>query len=95
MGREAIETFLQKAIRANFGCESRFLSAEPIVETFEGETVWDGIVHVFELEGHPTAERCYAWSAGRTVMTVLGEGQVDSPRRAVQAAILSGENPTA
>jgi hypothetical protein len=26
-------------------------------------TVWEGMVHVFDLEGHPKATRAYAWSS--------------------------------
>ena len=29
----------------------------PVRETFEGKTVWEGVVHVFDLAGHPTASR--------------------------------------
>jgi hypothetical protein len=35
----------------------------PVRETFEGKTVWEGVVHVFDLAGHPTATRAYAWSS--------------------------------
>ncbi len=34
-----------------------------------------------------TAKICYAWSVDNRVTAVLGEGPVDSPRAAVQAAI--------
>jgi hypothetical protein len=29
----------------------------------KGSTVWEGMVHVFDLEGHPKATRAYAWSS--------------------------------
>jgi hypothetical protein len=35
----------------------------PVKETFKGSTVWEGIVHVFDLEDHPKATRAYAWSS--------------------------------
>ena len=68
----------------------------PVVvkEEFQGQTVWDGIVQVFDLEGHPTASRCYAWSHeiedsdNRRFVAVLHEGEVNSPRAAVRAAIV-------
>ena len=31
-------------------------------ETFQGKTVWEGDVEVFDLIGHPKAKRCYAWA---------------------------------
>jgi hypothetical protein len=33
----------------------------PVKEVFKGETVWDGIVEVFDLEGHPKTNTAYAW----------------------------------
>ena len=55
-----ISTF-QHAIRQTHGAEARLLTEELVVEKFEGETVWEGEVLVFELDGHPTAHLCYAW----------------------------------
>ena len=53
----------------------------------------DGEVQVFDLIDHPTAQRCYAWSyetdeRKERTLAVLHEGPVDSPRKAVQAAIV-------
>jgi hypothetical protein len=39
------------------------VDALPVKEVFEGKTVWEGIIHVFDLEGHPGATRAYAWSS--------------------------------
>lgn len=33
----------------------------PVHETFQGKTVWDGIVEVFHLDGHPKTDIAYAW----------------------------------
>lgn len=76
------------------GCESKWVESVPIAETFEGETVWQGTVEVFDLIDHPTATRCYAWSHEiegsyqRRYVTVLHTGPFGSPRTAVQAAIV-------
>ena len=89
MGKTA-ERFFKEAIRANFGCEGTFLNAEPVVETFEGKTAWEGIVHVFALRGHPTSSRCYVWSSGdNEATTILHDGPINSPQRAVQASLLA------
>lgn len=87
---------LRQAIKRLHGCDSTYLESVPIEETFQGKTVWKGIVEVFELTGHPKAKRCYAWShidgpkdADRRFMAVLELPPVDSPRKAVQAAIVS------
>ena len=42
--------------------ESTHLRSEPVRETFQGETVWEGVVEVFALTGHPTAQLAYAWA---------------------------------
>jgi hypothetical protein len=36
----------------------------PVTETFEGRIVWDGVVHVFDLTGHPKAAMRGAISDG-------------------------------
>lgn len=46
---------LQRAIKELHGVDSTHLRSEPVLETFRGETVWDGDVDVFALEGHPEA----------------------------------------
>ena len=51
-------------------------------------------VHVFDLAGHPTATRAYAWSSpieGRTkrrFLAVLHTARINSPLEAVRAAIV-------
>jgi hypothetical protein len=68
-----------------------------IYEAFEGKTVWEGIVYVFDLDGHPTATRCYAWSEktarfGRfrqRFFVVLHQEPADSPAAAVRATIVA------
>ena len=84
---------LQEAIRNLHGCDAIWVEAVPVTETFQGQTVWQGTVQVFELHRHPTATRCYAWShetdEGKTrYVAVLHEGPVDSPEKAVRAAIV-------
>ena len=79
----------QHAIRQTHGAQSRFLSRERVVEKFEGETVWEGEVLVFQLLDHPTVARCYAWEVDGEVTAVLHEGPVDGPQAAVRAAILT------
>ena len=81
----------QHAIRKTHGAKARLLSLEAVDEHFEGEPVWQGEVLVFELKGHPTASRCYAWEMDGQVTAVLHTGPVDSPVKAVRASILAEE----
>lgn len=53
---------LREAIRLMHGVESRHIDSVPVKETFQGKTVWEGVVEVFELIGHPKAQRLYAWT---------------------------------
>ena len=85
---------LIRAIRDLHGCDSTWIESVPVKETFQGKPVWEGTVQVFELHGHPTAKRCYAWSHGtkgqkRRFVAVLHQGPVNSPEKAVRAAIVS------
>ena len=84
---------LKEAILHLHGCESEWVESVPVTETFQGQTVWEGTVQVFDLIGHPTATRCYAWShategENRRFVAVLHQGPVDSPEKAVRAAIV-------
>jgi hypothetical protein len=72
----------------------------PVRETFKGKPVWEGVVHVFDLTGHPTATRAYAWSSPiegsskRRFFAVLHQPPVDSPQAAVRAAIVAEQRGT-
>ena len=84
---------LQSAIRRLHECEADYLETVPVTETFQGQTVWQGEVEVFNLRGHPKATRCYAWShvtdKGNRVVTVLELPPVVSAQAAVRAAIVA------
>ncbi len=52
---------LREAIRRLHGVESTHVTSVPVKEVFNGKTVWDGVVEVFTLHGHPKANTAYAW----------------------------------
>ena len=86
---------LRDVIRRLHGAEATHIESVPVKETFKGETVWEGIVEVFELTGHATAHRVYAWAhetddAQKPVrhITVLHLHPIKSAQDAVRAAIL-------
>ncbi len=83
-----IDGFLH-AIRQTHGVEAKLRTRASVVETFKGETVWEGEVLVFALKDHPTAHLCYAWEVDGEVTAVLRQGPVDSPLKAVRASILA------
>jgi len=65
------------------------VSSVPVLEKFQGQTVWQGQVEVFELTGHPKAKRCYGWSYGdpEQFITILELPPVDSPESAVKVGV--------
>ena len=84
---------LQDVIRHLHGVESKHVESVPVKETFQGKTVWEGIVEVFELHGHPKAARAYVWSheadgKKRKHVTVLHIGPITSAAAAVRAVIV-------
>jgi len=83
---------LRRTIRDLHGVKGTHLRSEPVHETFQDRTAWDGIVEVFALKGHPTATLAYAWShetddGARRYIAVLGVSPISSARDAVRAAI--------
>ncbi|MGQ0741335.1 MAG: hypothetical protein ACT4OG_03440 [Alphaproteobacteria bacterium] len=86
---------LRHAVEAQHGGTATLVQSVPIRETFEGKRVWEGVVHVFDLAGHPKATRAYAWSSPiegstkRRFFAVLAIPPVTSPVEAVRAAIVA------
>ena len=84
---------LEGVIRALHKAEPKHVKSVPVKETFQGKTVWDGIVEVFDLRGHPKAKKVYGWrhettSKNPRYVTVLHIPPVVSPVTAVKAAIV-------
>jgi hypothetical protein len=82
-------------IRRLHGVEAQHIESVPVKETFQGKTVWDGVVEVFYLVEHPKATRAYAWANDttnpkkpRSYVTALHIHPVTSPILAVRAAIV-------
>ena len=83
---------LRRAIRDLHGVEGTHLRSEPVHETFQGQTVWEGTVEVFALKGHPKAGLAYAWNhetdaGGRRYVAVLGIGPINTARDSFRASI--------
>ena len=86
---------LQDIIRKLHGVEATHVETVPVKETFQGQTVWEGKVEVFDID-HPQTSRVYAWShdtddadSPRRHVTVLHIPPATSPLKAVQASIVS------
>lgn len=86
---------LRSIVETQHGCPSRLVEAVAVSEAFEGRTAWKGMVHIFDLQGHRSANRCYAWSSPvegsdrRRFYAVLGVPPINSAADAVRAAIVA------
>src|SRR5271169_2370803 len=91
---------LREAVENMHGGTATFVQSAPLRETFEGATVWEGVVHIFGLTGHPTATRAYAWSSPiegstkRRFFAVLHTERINSPIEAVRAAVVAEHRAT-
>lgn len=72
------------AVEGQHGGVARFRESVPVRETFEGQTVWDGVVHVFDLAGHPTASR-------RLRLVLADRGQHEAAILRCASPIASGQ----
>ena len=88
-------TELQNAINKLHKAKATHLESVSVREMHQGRTVWEGIVEVFQLRGHPMTNRIYGWSYDtddpnnpKGYVTVLHIPPVVSPQTAVQAVIL-------
>jgi hypothetical protein len=86
---------LKRAVENMHGGSATLAQPVPVRETFDGKPVWEGVVHVFDLAGHLTATRAYAWSSPiegsdkRRFFAVLHTERINSPIEAVRAAIVA------
>jgi hypothetical protein len=86
---------LKESVESQHGGSATHVESVPVKETFAGQTVWEGVVEVFDLDDHPRATRAYAWSSPiegsdkRRVFAVLHLGGIRSPADAVKAAIVA------
>ena len=63
---------LRDVIHKVHGAEALHIESVPVKESFEGRTVWEGIVEVFDLIGHGMATRAYAWVHDTDDPIILG-----------------------
>jgi hypothetical protein len=93
---EVAPSELKLAVERTHGGTATLAQSVPVKESFRDQTVWEGIVHVFDLADSPSgAMRAFAWSSpiegseNRRFYAVLQMGGIKSPRDAVRAAIVA------
>ena len=87
---------LQVTVSQLHNCGAVWRESVPIREVFNGKTIWQGEVEVFDLTGHLKAKRAYGWShregqddQGERFVAVLEIPPVVSPVTAVRASIIA------
>ena len=83
---------LKQAVEEFYGCEANYVSSEHVRESWGDTLMFDGMVALFGLTGHPAAVRCYAWSVqnsdgGRLIHAVLCIPPILKGRDAVLASL--------
>jgi hypothetical protein len=83
-------------VEVRHDCAAKHECSVPVIQLYGKNEIWEGVVEVFRLSGHPNARRCYAWNvtndhADPRYVTVLELPPVFSPHTAVRAAIANGQ----
>ena len=87
---------IRLAVEVMHNCAAKHECSVPVIELFGKDEIWEGVVQVFQLTGHPNAKRCYVWNFADEgekpdYIAVLEQPPVFSPHTAVRAAIASGQ----
>lgn len=75
-------------------CRAVYLEEVAVIEKYGPNTVWEGVVYVFRISGHPQTDKCYAWysdipeTGKRKYYAVLHIPPIDSPEKSVRASIV-------
>jgi hypothetical protein len=84
---------LKHAVEELHECEANYVTSQHVRESLEGRPVFDGMVAIFGVTGHPATNTCYAWSAENpetglvTIYAVLHYAPIQSSRDAVRAIL--------
>src|SRR5258708_24560392 len=86
---------LRDVVQRLHGAKALHVGSVPVKETFQGKTVWEGVVEIFDLVEHSGAKRLYAWThepdgpeRPKRHVTVLHTDAITSPLLAVRAFIV-------
>lgn len=85
---------IKNAVERMHSCKASYLEEVAVVEKFGDTTVWEGIVYLFDIDGHSKTKQCFAWaspiegSKKYRYYAVLCVPHIDSPQKAVRASIV-------
>ena len=85
------------AVEKSTGGIARHIASTGVIEVFENNLLWEGVVETFEIACNPTTKRCYgfAYREDETLQyaTIAETDEVNSPKMAVKAFIASRIQP--
>ena len=85
------------AVEKNIGGTARHVASTAVIEIFEGDLIWEGVVETFEVTCNPNVKRCYGFTYREDdslgYATIAETDEVNSPKMAVKAFIASRTQP--
>src|ERR1700753_2354105 len=89
--KSAFIPVLQEAVERLHKCQAAHSKTVAVHESFQGKTIWEGEVEVFNVKGHPRGTRCFVWILEKDgqsrCVALLDTWPVTSPGTAVRTAI--------
>jgi hypothetical protein len=84
---------LKEIIEREYSTTAKHVETVPVHEIFEGETIWDGEVEVFEVPEYSEGDRVFAWAFEddncEQQITIAQIPPATTPENAVKAYIVS------
>ena len=81
------------AVEKNIGGMARHVTSTVVIEVFEGDLMWEGVVETFEVACNPNVKRCYGFTYRQDdslgYATIAETDEVNSPKLAVKAFVAS------
>jgi hypothetical protein len=81
------------AVEKNIGGLARHVTSTAVIEIFEGDLIWEGVVETFEITCNPNIKRCYGFTYREDdslgYATIAETDEVNSPKLAVKAFVAS------
>ena len=81
------------AVEKNIGGMARHVASTPVIEVFEGDLIWEGVVETFDVDCNPHVKRCYGFTYREDdslgYATIAETDEVSSAKMAVKTFIAS------
>ena len=81
------------AVEKNIGGFARHITSTAVIEVFDGDLIWEGVVETFDVDCNPHVKRCYGFTYREDdslgYATIAETDEVNSPKLAVKAFVAS------